>query len=178
VEEKKRLITPQELEEQMKLRKILPMGKEELLVLLTGIVNDCLLSLPSSIHPDHPDECMKAGYIEMNSLMLALWQEVGGDFIKKAETSGWKAAVEDINEEYFLILKPPTPPDDKRRAWILETLNGLGHSMIPWDQDGETTHFTMCRYCQMFVEYRDRLGASYRRERRSVRELSSCLGDD
>jgi len=102
------------------------MGKEELLVLLTGIVNDCLLSLPSSIHPDHPDECMKAGYIEMNSLMLALWQEVGGDFIKKAETSGWKAAVEDINEEYFLILKPPTPPDDKTAGMDFGNIERFG----------------------------------------------------
>jgi len=169
---------PQELEKQMKLRKILPMDARESLALLTGIVNNCLLSLPGFINPDHPDENMRIAYIGMNSPMLILWQKIGGKFVEEAQKSGWKASVEDINEEYFLILKPLAPSDDERRAWILETLNGLGHSMIPWDQDGETTHFTMCRYCQMFVEYRDRLGASYRRERRSVRELSSCLGDD
>ncbi len=170
-----KLITPQELEGQMKLRKILPKSKEESLALLTGIVNDCLLSLPSSIHPDHPDECMKAGYIGMNSWMLALWQEVGGDFIEKAETSGWKASVDSTNKGFFLTLKPPAPSDDERRAWILETLKYLHHSMSPWDQDGETTYFSMCGRCGMFVAYRDRSGASYRWGRRSVYELLPCI---
>ncbi|MDD4308704.1 MAG: hypothetical protein PHU53_07875 [Thermoplasmata archaeon] len=174
----KKLITPKKLEEQMKLGKIIPTSDDELLARLIRIVNECLLSLPGPIHPDHPDENMRVAYIGTNAQMMGLWLKIGAVFVEKAKESGWEASIDDTKEGFSLVLKPIALSDDERRDWILKTLNGFGHSMRPWDQDGETTHFTMCRYCSMFVAYRDRSGASYRWGLESVCKLLPCSRDD